>query len=105
MPSTLPPDDARRLAARRLTALRARLRRARRRALGAAGASFVLALAAVFYQQHLDERAATAATQTGQTTTTTTTSGEATDVQAEFESSSDDAAEESTLDAPATAVS
>lgn len=54
--STAPsdPQRARAEGAQRLAAMKARLRRIRNRALAAGGASFVLALAAVMYQQHED---------------------------------------------------
>lgn len=62
--STAPSDleRARAEGARRVAAMKARLRRIRNRALAAGGASFVLALAAVLYQQHEDaDRTAQAA--------------------------------------------
>lgn len=77
MPSAPPSPEARSLAETRLHAMRTRLRRVRRRALAAAGASFILALAAVTYQQQADERAAAqAAPAAAQATDGTMTSDE-----------------------------
>ena len=110
MPSAPPSPDARRLAETRLQAMRTRLRRVRRRALAAAGVSFILALGAVTYQQQLDERAAAQAAPAAEETTTTEDSAIQTDAGTETwsdEQATDDSAasDESALESPTTQVS
>ncbi len=110
MPQAPSSPDARRLAETRLQAVRTRLRRVRRRALAAAGASFILALGAVTFQQQADERAAAEAAPAAEQTTTTEDSAIQTDAGTETwsdEQVTDDSttSDESALEAPTTQVS
>lgn len=113
--STAPsdPERARAEGARRLAAMKARLRRIRNRALAAGGVSFVLALAAVLYQQH-EDAGRTAQAASGQVEAGTDESSwvdQATQVLTDDESSSDDQTSddddsgESSISAPTTSVS
>ncbi len=112
--STAPPDPERARAegARRLAEMKARLRRIRNRALAAGGASFVLALAAVLYQQH-EDAGRTAQAASGQVEAGTDESSwidQATQVLSDDDHESDGQASDddsggSSISAPTTSVS
>lgn len=111
--STAPsdPQRARAEGARRLAEMKARLRRIRNRALAAGGASFVLALAAVLYQQH-EDAGRTAQAASGQVEAGTDESSwidQATQALTDDDASSDESVsnsdQSSSLSAPTTSVS